>query len=254
MTRLTQRALLGVAALAILFGPASVAARADFDTSPNPPRSISYKQFIDSGFQPVNMGKTSKFTSGGNMPTTGTVISRVFQDPKTKLYAYLYQITVDNVDGNAGKQVNKFFMGRWRSAFATFTRGEVSAPVFQITERGMSNPDPGPFMLPNKGVVPYVEASGDDNAGLEGFFVNDKNKTGLRKGQVSGILVVFSTKAPKVDNNFGVGVKTGISTTFYYVDVYTPMGVPEPSSLVMLALGGAGLAGIGWRRQRQRVA
>jgi hypothetical protein len=244
------RPYLVVAVLATLGGPMALVARAGFDTSPNPPKTITYKQFIAAGAQAVNKGMTSQFSGGpGQNPVTGTVVSQVFQDPKTKLYAYLYQITVDKSPND--QNVSRFFLARWKTTFATFTRGNDKSPVFQITSLGDNAPAADPFKLPAN-TVHYTEAEGRDNFALLGSFTNDKTKTGLTAGSVSAILVVFSEKGPKVEKAFGVGVTMADLTQFVYVDAYVPTAMPEPSSLLMLALGGAGVAGMSWRRRRLR--
>jgi MYXO-CTERM domain-containing protein len=231
-----------VAVLTLVLGPAAFTARASFNTSPGSPIKISYKTFLTTGVTPFTPVQSVSFSTGGKHPISGMILSQVFK--KGHMYAYLYQIQIANVAANSGRTLNSFTIAPWKSAFASYTKDNRTYAVAQITMLGSGQANTSGFLFPGS-TVAFSTAQGTDGVSLIGNFPTSGNA--LRRGTTSAVLVVLSHKAPVEGSLQG----TANAGTTGSVDggVYVPS--PEPSSLVMLALGGAGLVGLPlWRRRR----
>jgi hypothetical protein len=234
-----------VAALALLLGPLALRAPAGFNTAPNMPQRATYQTFLAGGFSPVNGGLSLTYNTGGNHPVTGTFTSQTFKSGNT--YAYLYQVSIANTTVNTKNLILSYKITPWTGAFLNFTLGNVgSHPVYQIDSLGKNQPNTSAFTF-FQGLKRTDSAQGVDNSFLLANFINSLSN-GLRRGTTSTILVAFSNRAPRIANShITVG---GSGTGSADVAAYAPV-VPEPSSLVMLALGGVGALGLPlWRRRR----
>jgi len=234
------------AALALVLGAVAHQARASFNTAPSAPQRTSYQTFQVCGFTPVNSTLNIAYNTGGAHPVTGTMASRVFKSGST--YAYLYQISIGGKVPNAKNLVISYKVTPWATAFTNFTMNtpHVTKSVFQIDQLGPVANTSGFTFFPGGGLKRTDLAQGVDGSFLLADFVANYS-TGLRRGTTSTILIAFSKLAPGIGNSH-ITV-AGLGTGSADVPVYVP--APEPSSLMMLALGGAGLVSLPlWRRRR----
>jgi hypothetical protein len=234
-----------VAAIALVLGSVAPAARASFNQLPSVPNP-TYKQFVAAGFSPFNSAINTVYNSGGSHPVSGNMTSQVFKNGNT--YAYMYQISIANVSSQQKNIVINYKVTPWASAFANFTLIPKNGPqpVYQIDTLGKGQANTSGFTFFNGGGLKSVQtAQGTDFQFLQANFVNSTTN-GLRRGTTSMVLVAFSHLKPKVGNShITVG---GAGTGSADAPAYVP--APEPSSLMMLAIGGAGLLGLPlWRRR-----
>jgi hypothetical protein len=249
--RFSTRSVLVLAAVcAVALGVLAQPVCASFNQLPNVPNP-TYAQFLAAGFNPVNSALNTVYNTGGSHPVTGNMTSRVFKSGST--YAYLYQVSIANTVPNTKNLVINYKVTPWASAFGNFTLIPKNGPqpVYQIDVLGKNQANTSGFtFFNNTGNKSVSTAQGVDHQFLQANFVNS-NSNGLRRGTTSMVLVVFSNLAPKIGNSHitVAGAGTGSADT----PVYVP--APEPSSLVMLAIGGAGLVGLPmWRRRRPAQA
>jgi hypothetical protein len=235
-----------VAALALVLGVGAHQARASFNTTPNQPTRATYQTFLAGGFTPVTSTINTVYNTGGKHPVTGNMTSRVFKSGNT--YAYLYQVSIANTVPNTKNLVISYKVTTWASNFANFTLNTKQGPlpVYQMDTLGKGQLNTSGFTFFSSGLKLTDTAQGVNGQYLQANFLPNMS-SGLRRGTTSSVLIAFSPLAPKIGNSHITvsGLGTGSADT----PVYVP--APEPSSLVMLALGGAGLVGLPlWRRRR----
>jgi hypothetical protein len=248
MTPSTRRHAICLSTAALLLVTAAWPAHASFNQLPSKPNP-TYAQFVGAGFAPVTATLSTVYNTGGKHPVSGNMTSRVFKSGTT--YAYLYQISIANTVPNTKNLVINYKVTPWASAFANFTlvpKGK-SQQAYQIDILGKGQKNTSGFSFFTTGLQTVSSAQGVDGQFLQGNFANSLS-TGLRRNTTSQVLVVFSKEAPKVGNShITVG---GAGTGSADAPAYAP--APEPASILMLAIGGAGLVGLRrWRKARPAV-
>jgi hypothetical protein len=250
MTFSTGRQATWLCTVTLLLGTAASPVQASFNQVPSAPNP-SYAQFLAAGFTPVTAALSSVYNTGGSHPIIGDMTSRVFKSGNT--YAYLYQVSIANVSSQQKNLVLNYQVTPWASGFANFTLVPKNGPhpVYQIDMLGKGQANTSGFTFFTGGGLKSVSsAQGVDGSFLQANFVNSL-PNGLRRGTTSMVLVAFSSLAPKIGNSHisAGGQDTGSADAPVYVPAL------EPPSLVMLALGGAGLVGLHrWRRGRSQPA
>jgi hypothetical protein len=222
----------------LLLATTACPARASFNNLPNGPNP-TYAQFLAAGFAPVTSALSTVYNTGGKHPVTGNMTSRVFKSGAT--YAYLYQISVANTVAQTKNLVINYQVTPWGSAFANFALIKKNGPkqVYQIDLLGKGQANTSGFAFFSSGLKSVTTAQGVDGQFLQGNFANSLSN-GLRRNTTSEVLVVFSKLGPKIGNShITVG---GAGTGSANAPAYVP--APEPSSILMLALGGAGIVGL----------
>jgi hypothetical protein len=123
---------------------------------------------------------------------------------------------------------------------------------WQQIERVMDNTTPPPangFV----DIAPYVAPSGAGNSWPAGGTFALIADTGISQtALVNGSWYGFVESLYEIQDNGGDPVYVGFPTTFTFAQPVS--AVPEPSSIVMLAGGGAIMGAMAWRRRRQRAA
>jgi len=266
MQPLFKRLLLVAGVLSLLLGPATGTSRASFASAG--PTNLDYQTFRSNFTQVVTPVLSNQFdftpASGGD----GVVVSQVYRDTTSGMYAYLYQVQHFSTSSNV--EITALRVPWFYSAFEVYS-GFVGgpAPVYEITTKGVgANPLPSTFLFAGDS-LPGANGSqsnpeetqnvaGFDNTTNPGLKINwdaqnpaESGTLGdLGQAEYSAILVVFSKVAPGTAETTPADTNDLINPPGHPV-AYVP--APEPTAMVLWGLGGLGL-GVGryFYRRRQR--
>jgi hypothetical protein len=188
----------------------------------------------------------------------GSALTTSFTAMAGQTVSFQYDFLTNENPNGGFNLINDFAFANWNSgtltdfsdvASDTFTTG-VSGYAYQSGYQTFSFMvgSTGTFTL-DVGVVNTVDGLNDSALLLDNFTVNSASTTNgnFGTGDFTGFLTIGNAQV--VTSGFGVTPPGGDT----YQGLLSTASVPEPSSVVLLALGLTSAAGLAERRRRQRV-